>query len=381
LTPGIDPTKTRRRPCETRTRNRESPLPGLYAAWIADILGGPIPSESEATCSACAMRPGSECDGAEADFFHADTKCCTYLPELPNFLVGRILADEDPSLSAGKRSVEARLGAGLAVTPLGLGVPPVHRLLYQRSMREGFGRSRALRCPHYVEETGGSCGIWRHRNGVCATWFCKHVRGAVGARFWRQLAQLLGGIEWALARSCVLELGLDAEALEALLVPRGAPEEPGHLTACETDGIADPAASRRLWGDWWGREREFYDRCARLVNRLRWDAVASIAGPDVRALARVAGHGYHALTSQAVAARLVPGPLRVTPIGPEATRVTTYRPYDPLAVPNTVLKVLSYFDGRPTGEVLRRIREATGITLPRALVRKLTDFEILVPPR
>jgi hypothetical protein len=31
--------------------------------------------------------------------------------------------------------------------------------------------------------------------------------------------------------------------------------------------------------------------------------------------------------------------------------------------------------------VLREIRAATGITLPRALVRRLVDFEILVPAR
>ena len=44
-------------------------------------------------------------------FFHRDTKCCTYLPDLPNFLVGRILEDPDPALAPGRASVERRIDA------------------------------------------------------------------------------------------------------------------------------------------------------------------------------------------------------------------------------------------------------------------------------
>ena len=34
-----------------------SPLPALYAAWIDQLLAGPLPQESNATCDDCAMLP------------------------------------------------------------------------------------------------------------------------------------------------------------------------------------------------------------------------------------------------------------------------------------------------------------------------------------
>jgi len=61
--------------------------------------------------------------------FHPYLKCCTYLPELANFLVGRILDDQNPELSTGKTTIEARIRAGIAVSPLDL------------RLTQGFGRS------------------------------------------------------------------------------------------------------------------------------------------------------------------------------------------------------------------------------------------------
>ena len=159
-----------------------STLPPLYAGWIADLLDGPLPHEGEATCEDCAMWPSAGVPVSAGIAFNRETKCCTYIPALPNFLVGRIVEDNDPALAPGRASVEARIDARLGVTPLGIDRPPVHALLYQTGMSSAFGRSRALRCPHYREEAGGACGIWRHRNGVCSTWFCKYSRGATGQR-------------------------------------------------------------------------------------------------------------------------------------------------------------------------------------------------------
>ena len=359
------------------SRISSSPLPPLYAAWADDLLHGPIPQETEATCSDCAMCSGPKDRGREADFFRPDTKCCTYVPELPNFLVGRILSEEDPRMAAGKATVEARIAAGIHVTPLGLGRSRVQSLLYVQGQGAAFGRNRTLRCPHYLEKQGGLCGIWLHRNAICATWFCKHVRGAVGDRFWKTLLQLLGAVEGALTRWCVLKLGLNSDAL-ARLFPPNDPNRPAPLEPGEIDGVVDAASYRALWGNWWKREREFYEKCARLVSGLSWAKVVSIAGPDVRLHAHLTREAYKALMATEVPDRLVAAPLRVTPMGEQTGRIVTYRPYDPLAVSQTVLDLLPFFDGRPTKEVLRRIQKERGVRLGKGLVRKLADFEILV---
>ncbi len=93
-------------PAHGRSWQPPSTLPPLYAGWIDDLLGGPLPHESEATCEDCAMRPSGPA-AAGALVFAAETKCCTYVPEVPNFLVGRILDDPDPAFAPVARATRA----------------------------------------------------------------------------------------------------------------------------------------------------------------------------------------------------------------------------------------------------------------------------------
>jgi len=65
-------------PAHGRSWQPPSTLPPLYAGWIDDLLGGPLPHESEATCEDCAMRPSGPA-AAGALVFAAETKCCTYV--------------------------------------------------------------------------------------------------------------------------------------------------------------------------------------------------------------------------------------------------------------------------------------------------------------
>src|SRR5262245_57905979 len=132
-------------------------LPPLYASWIYAILQGLVPSESKATCFDCAMcAKGTESSEDSRYFFSPGVKCCSYLPELYNFLVGRVLEDDDPALAQGRASVLDRIQKGVAVTPFGLGRSSTTELLYENSVN-AFGRSHSLRCPHYLEDSVGRC--------------------------------------------------------------------------------------------------------------------------------------------------------------------------------------------------------------------------------
>jgi len=94
-----------------------SALPPLYETWMARALPGPIPAETRAPCQQCAMCPpnaGAAAAPSSPDYFNPQTKCCTYLPQLPNFLVGRILADETPEMERGRASVGQRIHKGVA---------------------------------------------------------------------------------------------------------------------------------------------------------------------------------------------------------------------------------------------------------------------------
>jgi hypothetical protein len=347
-----------------------------------DLLDGPLPHESVATCEDCAMQSNGAAEASGAFVFAAETKCCTYVPNLPNFLVGRVLDDADPALAPGRATVEQRIAARVGVTPLGLAQPPVHQLLYSSGGLQGFGRAKVLRCPHYRADAGGACGIWRHRNGICSTWFCKHVRGATGQRFWHSIEQLLTVVERELSRWCLLEIGVDAEVL-ARLLPRGSDRGAGRasLDAAALDGTADDRAYRDTWGAWHGRERDLFSQAAALVNALGWTDVVRIGGASVDVLARVTVDAYRRHGADGVPARLAVAPLQTVVTGRERIHVVTYSPYDPLELPRLLVDVLPYFDGRPTAEALSRIRRERGINVEPDLVRRLVDFGVLIEPR
>src|SRR5687767_1905524 len=95
--------------------------------------------------------PTGAAPSPDALHFRPDAKCCTYHPTLPNYLVGALLADPDPALEEGRRRVRDKLAARVGVTPLWLAAPRKTMVLLEASRDTSFGRSRALRCPYYVE--------------------------------------------------------------------------------------------------------------------------------------------------------------------------------------------------------------------------------------
>jgi hypothetical protein len=343
------------------------------------LLPGPIPAEPHATCDVCAMcASGDERATPAALFFDPGVKCCSYTPILANYLVGRALADASADAAAGRASVRARIDARIAATPLGLQQPPTYKLLYEQTAQSTFGRSLSLRCPHYLEEHGGRCGIWRHRSSVCATWFCKHERGAVGERFWMSIHQLLTKVEHSLAQWCVVELDVGDAALASLFPPAtltGQLRPPAYTL----DDVASPDG-RVSWGRWYGREVEFYLACAAKVDRLEWAEVVAIGGVEIRTLERIVSAAFADLVARTLPARLVLAPVQIVDMQSESCRVKTYSLTDLLDLPRALFETLRYFDGRPTAAVLEAIEASEGLRIDPALVRQLVDFRILVDP-
>jgi hypothetical protein len=382
----------------------DSPLPPLYARWMAELVGtAGIPGEPAATCNDCAMWPPAAGASAEPPgerapreiFFSPATKCCTFLPELPNFLVGAILEDEssDPAAFHGRRTVEARIAAKEAVSPLGLGRTVSFAVRY-RHQPDQFGQKQSLRCPHYVEQ-GGLCGVWRHRESTCATWFCKHTRGLLGVRFWAALQALLGRIERHLSRWCARELGADGPALAALFDAGTAPlwntraSFATHLMGSQLDTRPSPGLRRlgamnteayaALWGDWAGREAELYRRAAGLVAPLSYADLLERIGAPLEGLAERVLAAHRALGSSEVPERLRRRPVDLVRIGETHARLHAYRAYDPCDVPLRLYDELDRFDGRPAAEVLAELAEQRGLALSPALLSKLVEFGILEP--
>ncbi len=353
-----------------------SVLPPLYCRWMEQLLGGSIPPESEATCNTCVMLCPEEVGVCrDQRYFRADAKCCTYMPKLPNFLVGQALIDNNTISTHGRATIERRLAGRVAVTPLGCDSGSAYDLLYRRS---AFGQNLRLLCPHFLDEDGGRCGIWQYRNSVCATWFCVHMRGAVGKRFWEALNQLLGSVEDELACWCLSELVADMGSLRHLF-PRNPQDVHNPPDSAKVDEVVDLFKYSAAWGGWLNRVHDFYRECGRLVGQLSWREVTCICGPQVTLLARLAQAAYAELLSEELPATLRVGVFNILDLGRDQCRLTGYSTDDSLDVPRVLLRALPYFNGRPWPEAVAAVLEGEGIKLDRSLVLKLVDSEILVP--
>ncbi len=346
----------------------------LVEKWLLEILGAPPPPERLATCQSCAMcaPPGAQVTYSPI-VFRPDTKCCTYWPYLSNFLVGAILQDDESVNGAARAALFAAIRSADTVSPLGIGPSLVHETLYSHLGKEAFGRQRVLRCPYYVEESG-ICGIWQHRNHVCATYFCKVDRGIVGERFWSSVQHLLGVVEQELAVWSARQMGLDCSALVAAMADDRSLSERRTLS-----GTVEPEARAALWGNWVGREEELFLGTARLVYSLSWRAIREICGPRASAWSDKAVADHAVLLDAATLPRNPRvGAFRVMRADDRSAVVTTYSGTDPREISRELLDALPSFDGRPLELTLAGLANSRGITLSSDLVRSLWDLGLLV---
>ena len=353
-----------------------SALPPLHNAWLGTLTGiHDPPSEPKATCGDCVMCAGVE-RSASPVTFSPDVKCCSYVPHLANFLVGGSL------LGPGRESITARIARRAGVTPLGLGLSnaDIHRIVGAQSH---FGRSPAVVCPHFVHETQG-CAIWQTRNAVCSTWFCKHERGAVTQRFWHAVRDLLIDAEERIAYHCLTECGLPDEQVRAVVGHRAAVRE---IIARANSGESafEPAFDdespdwyARMWGDWAGREEEWFLRSDESVTTMADDELISRMN-GARELSEAVGERWYDLTVHDVPDRLMFSPGIGSVATPEVLRLIGYSPFDPLVLPASLQADLRRLDGRQIAQVRAEI-DRHGNPLDDDLLGLLHDFGIAVPP-
>lgn len=313
-------------------------LPPLYSRWIAQLLGTRLLSEPRATCSDCVMCRRMEPETPSDSRFQPGLKCCTYMPELPNYLVGAILLDDSLEFAAGRAQFE-RKALRATITPLGVTPPDVYHLLYK--MRT-FGKSEVLLCPYYRDERGGECSIWKYRTARCATWFCKFERGRTGFELWQAVDHLLTAIEHSLAMRFAWRLGARPDR---------------------------DASSQEAWGDWAGRARDFYSECFRQVQVLDWETVLTFAGEPAQSYARKAHRALRILNEVQLPQWVKKGTYQSEPLPGGGMRIWAYSKHDPVDISREAAETLEVVEREPVSE--------TG--LDPALVLKLLDMHVLIP--
>jgi len=350
----------------------ESDLPPLFDRWAGAFLPGPIPRETLATCSDCAMGcPKNSREVTPEDlYFDLSVKCCSYIPSLSNFQVGRILGDQDPAMAEGRASTEKRLAAGHEVLPLGIRSSAAEDEAYAKVVRDRrFGRAPEHRCPHYVDREGGLCGIWRHRPPSCVTWFCRFVRGRTGARFWQSMRHLLQYLELELREWCVAEIGLETEAYRHLFGI--------HRSAADSKDRLSEEERRRAWGSWLGKEREFYRECGRLADGLSWAQIAEIGGPRLRPLLAIVRDSYAELVSEKMPAQIFYGKFSGSSLDTGVVRLWGTSKYHPVELSLQAFQALLPLTSGTPEEVRAQFERAGGEPFGLDQVRLLLDLGIL----
>jgi Fe-S-cluster containining protein len=342
-------------------------LPQIYADLLPAFFDTPAPEEKKATCDDCAMcAPKGAAPGDGVVYFRPDTKCCTYFPRLPNYLVGAVF--RDPEMAEGQRRLRARIAERLGVTPRWLAPPRKYSLLHEASREAAFGRSTALLCPYY-EANGGLCTIWKHREADCSTFFCKYTAGADGRFFWRSVDAYLRRVEAKLAAHAA-----------STLVP-GSIEPPGPGARITLEELEDraPSAYGATWGAWEGREDTFYVACHDLVAALSPADFERITAVPEELATLEASH--RSLREPTLPTHLVLNadepPLPVE----GGVLVATYSKYEPIKLSPDLLEALRELGpAESVAEVRARLLRDHGAELPEEMLAALYQLRVLVAP-
>jgi Fe-S-cluster containining protein len=225
-------------------------VPAIWRRMLPDDLADMrFPSECGATCSNCPM--------VQERGFHPDYRCCTYHPVVPNFLIGFALSDpETAPMFMGE------IDQGFA-TPEGLHATAARmKNSLQHAVNKDFGKLTSVACK-FLDPVQRRCRAYKYRNSVCSTFFCKNDQADKGQEFWERLQALAGQVETHLAQWSMRELGMNPTEYFARM----------DRLAANIERFNDPVteswteeAQKFLWGDWFGREREFFLKCAELVD-------------------------------------------------------------------------------------------------------------------
>ncbi len=341
-------------------------LPGFFREAV-------VPPETAATCGTCSMWPEENAYSVGIAFTR-ETKCCTHYPEIPNYQVGALLANEDAALAEGRKRMRELIAERATPRPHGIIRTAKWELLLKNSSGF-FGRSTHLVCLLF-DRQAGICTVRPFWDAVCSSWFCKFTAGQTGRDFWTAYRRYFVHLQRELARHVLFTLGFNSAVI------LNEQERKGVLTPESVDDRAPDAGTyRTLWGEWEGREETFYREAHSLIAALSPEEFERIAGATERVLRRKLSERYFALISTTVPIFLRRNPeLKVVGADGDGFVVIAYSPYDPLQISERLYRVLDRFDGkRNTEEVLRALRDRGDAAPSGDTLLMLYRFRLLVP--
>ncbi|MFC1508685.1 hypothetical protein ACFL60_03245 [Candidatus Omnitrophota bacterium] len=243
-------------------------FPVIYSSFLPEFFNNPIHREELADCTACPMclKPGESREPGRK-YYSPETKCCTYYPNIPNYLVGAILSDKSPDYDEGRLRIQERIRNHIAATPQGLLEPFDYYQRFAKKAVKGFGMNTSLLCPYY-NRTNGKCSVWMIRTSVCLSFLCRTMGHEYGDDFWFANRMYFLHLENTLAYYALYKMDFDplnimnysikSNGDEPIPKPAGEGKKPDSMgKTYET-----------LWEKWAGKEEDLYRETFRIIANL-----------------------------------------------------------------------------------------------------------------
>jgi hypothetical protein len=280
----------------------------------------------------------------------------------------------DPETITGREMLRERIRGKRGIFPQGIFPDKKYRLLYEFGRKYGFGKSSLLRCPYYIQGKY-NCALWKYRESICATWFCKYAAGEAGKIFWDDMRDLFKLIQEKLTEQAIRDLGLP------FILPYGDDE---HLAVEDLDDLPlNPAEYRRRWQQWEGREEEFYIRCYEIVCQMEVSLFNRLLGEEFSGQSHILEEKYLNMTT-------LPDHLEINPAidleevipGYCRLRLKSYIERNDTVITFAFDVPKSVIDGFREGKITERVFEdleyEKGIQLGKDLVVSLFQHGILI---
>jgi len=243
-------------------------ISGIYEGKISKkVLDISLPEEKFANCSEC-----FHCIHPQSASYN--TKCCTYHPHIPNYVVGAILTDESVGIKEGKTRIKNLIADRVGVTPYGIIPPPEYpaaKRRFAQTKKKTREDNEALNCPLNLL---GTCTIWNYRPELCATYHCASVSGQKGGQFWKIYYRYLTHIERVLSRYVMLELNYPLEHIQIKKI------KPEKVDLYNTEGQIDPDRYAQMWRENNGSEDGYYIKCYEIFDKINIDQLSTLVGLD-----------------------------------------------------------------------------------------------------
>tara|TARA_Y100001935_G_scaffold255367_1_gene267986 strand:- start:3016 stop:4074 length:1059 start_codon:yes stop_codon:yes gene_type:complete len=238
-------------------------LPHIYQSFLPDIFNQHIPVEQYADCSNCNMcKPTTIVE--DQRFFSPVTKCCTFKPIVPNYLVGGILID-----SKKPTKIHTYVDIGEKITPLGY-FPSTKELQdYAAIIPDKFGMDDRVQCELLDD---GNCSIWQHRNSICSTYFCHYFKGFHGKQFWEDVRDFLQFVEETLSAYCCMMLDIPVHYLKQSTTNFFINVQ----EATQHNGRISKLTDADMWGPWETKRDSFFKECHKICSNLTTNDVMSL---------------------------------------------------------------------------------------------------------